>query len=133
MTDIWQHLRGPAHFTFPYHAPPSRLLSLVNANRGTVSRSYSSAVWTSFFFRSHFASVHTLLLSSYPLFICLIIIFAFHVRKCLGIHSCMSSTLPIAMLNGTCFFSDRAIQVHKENPVRDGKNTTRYSKPVPLN
>ena len=31
MTDIWQHHRGPAHFTFPYPAPPSRLLSLVNA------------------------------------------------------------------------------------------------------
>ena len=37
MTDIWQHHRGVAIFTFsftlPYPAPPSRVLSLVNATR----------------------------------------------------------------------------------------------------
>ena len=36
MTDIWQHHRGVAIFTlcftFPYPAPPSRVLSLVNAS-----------------------------------------------------------------------------------------------------
>ena len=33
MTDMWQHHHGVAMFTFtfPYPAPPSRVLSLVNA------------------------------------------------------------------------------------------------------
>ena len=35
MTDIWQHHRGVSiftvSFTFPYPAPPSRVLSLVDA------------------------------------------------------------------------------------------------------
>ena len=42
----------------------------------------------------------------------------------LGKHSCMSSTFPLA--NTECFlffFPDSALQVHKEDPVRDGKNT----------
>ena len=40
MIDIWQHHRGPAHLTFPYLAPPSRILSLVNATRRGVGCHY---------------------------------------------------------------------------------------------
>ena len=46
------------------------------------------------------------------------------IRQCLGKHSCVSSTFHIAILNGTCFFSGSATAiVHKENSVRDGRNT----------
>ena len=36
-------------------------------------------------------------------------ILAVPMQECLGEHSCMSSTLPIAILNGACFFFDSAI------------------------
>ena len=32
-------------------------------------------------------------------------VLAVPMRECLGKHSCMSSRFPIAILNGTCFFS----------------------------
>ena len=35
-------------------------------------------------------------------------ILAVPMRECLGKHSCMSSPFPIAILNGTCLFSDSA-------------------------
>ena len=35
-------------------------------------------------------------------------ILAVPMRECLVKHSCMSSTFPIAILNGTCFFPDSA-------------------------
>ena len=44
-------------------------------------------------------------------------------RKCLGKHSCMSSSFPIVILNDTSFFSTVQLQVHNENPARYGRNT----------
>ena len=40
-------------------------------------------------------------------------------RECLGKHSCMSYTFPIAVLNGTCFFP----QVHNVCSERKSRNT----------
>ena len=39
-------------------------------------------------------------------------ILAVLMRECLGKHSCMSSTFPIAVLNGTRFFLTVQLQVH---------------------
>ena len=36
-------------------------------------------------------------------------IIAVQMRECLGKHSCIRSTFPIAILNGTCFFARRNI------------------------
>ena len=46
--------------------------------------------------------------SSYILPLCLLLHFvvAFPMRKCSGKHSCVSSTIPIAMLNGPMYFRD---------------------------
>ena len=39
-------------------------------------------------------------------------ILAVPMRKCLGKHSCMSSSFPIVILNDTCFFPIVQLQVH---------------------
>ena len=44
-------------------------------------------------------------------------------RKCLGKHSCMSSSFPIVILNDTSFFPTVQLQVHNENPARYRRNT----------
>ena len=44
-------------------------------------------------------------------------------RKCLGKHSCMSYSFPIAILNGTCFFQTVQLQVHNANLVWYGRST----------
>ena len=53
------------------------------------------------------------------------------VCKCLGKHSCRSSSFPIAILNGTCFFSDSATTMC----IRSEKVEilVHYSKPILLN
>ena len=43
-------------------------------------------------------------------------------HKCLGKHSCMSFPFPIAILNGTCFFSTVQLQVYNENSMRYDRN-----------
>ena len=44
-------------------------------------------------------------------------------RKCLGKHSCMSSSFPIVILNDTSSFLRVQLQVHNENLARYGRNT----------
>ena len=34
----------------------------------------------------------------------------------------IEKSMHIGILNGTCFFPTVQLQVHKENPVRDGRN-----------
>ena len=51
------------------------------------------------------------------------LILAVPMRKCLGKHSCMSSSFPIVILNDTSFFPTVQLQVHNENPARYGRNT----------
>ena len=41
-------------------------------------------------------------------------IIAVPMRECLGKHSCTSSTFPLAILNGTCFFRDTCVFVKCE-------------------
>ena len=50
-------------------------------------------------------------------------ILAVPIRKCLGKHSCMSSSFPIFILNDTSFFPTVQLQVHNANPARYGRNT----------
>ena len=50
-------------------------------------------------------------------------VLAVPMRKCLGKHSCMSSSFPIVMLNDTSFFPTVQLQVHTENSARYGRNT----------
>ena len=45
-------------------------------------------------------------------------ILAVPMRECLGKHWCMSSSIPIAILNGTCFFPTVQLQVHNEYSER---------------
>ena len=82
--------------------------------------------------RQHFFLVPALLLSLLvPLYLRSLsvsvsyFILAVPMHECLGKHSCMSSTFLIAILNSTCFFPTVQLQVHYENPVRYGRNTTR--------
>ena len=77
---------------------------------GTVGPSYSSGhlLGHFVFFSAHFTSFnsHSPLLS----FSCFFVLFhscCSHARV-FGKQSCMSSSFPIATLNGTCFFSDSA-------------------------
>ena len=104
---------------FSFTAPPPRrqclgcrcrLSSLGNsstasrssAHGGTVSPNYSYAIGSQFF-RARCTSFH--IHSSYILPLCLsYFILAVPMRKCSGKHSCMSSTFPIAILNGPLFF-----------------------------
>ena len=82
------------------------------------------AIVTSFFFRDRFTSFHThgSLLTFFVWFFVL-----FHsccpMRECLRKHSCMSSTFPIAILNGTCFFLEVHLEVHNVNSERENKNS----------
>ena len=50
--------------------------------------------------------------------------------KSLEKHSCMSSSFPIVMLNGTSFFRQCNYQCTKENWVRDGDTSQCTSNPV---
>ena len=50
-------------------------------------------------------------------------VLAVPLRKCLGKHSCMSSSFPIVKLDDTSFFPTVQLQVHNENPSRYGRNT----------
>ena len=75
-----------------------------------VGPSYSSTIGTSFF-------VPTLLLTILPFLflpsssvILTYFVLAVPMSECMGKHSCMSSTFPIAILNGTCFFFVRQKQ-----------------------
>ena len=52
-------------------------------------------------------------------------------RKCLGKHSCMSSSFPVVILNDTSFFPTVQLQVHKRNSVRDGDASSSTSNPKP--
>ena len=55
------------------------------------------------FFRARCASFH--IHSSHLIyFLCFFVLFHSCCLKCLGKHSCLSSTFPIAILNDTCFF-----------------------------
>ena len=63
---------------------------------------------------------HLFLSSSLSLFY---FILAVPMRKCLGKHSCVSSSFPIAILNDTSFFPVVQLQVHNENPGLYGRNT----------
>ena len=45
---------------------------------------------------------------------------AVRMHKCLGKHSCMSSSFPLIKLNDTSFFLTVQLQLHKKNLVRDG-------------
>ena len=49
-------------------------------------------------------------------------VLAVPMRKCLGKHSCMSSSFPIVILNDTSFFHTVQLQVHNENAARYGRN-----------
>ena len=57
-------------------------------------------------------------------------ILAVPMRECLGQHSCMSSTFPIAILNGTCFFPTVLLQVREKNKLWDGDTSQGTSNPV---
>ena len=50
-------------------------------------------------------------------------ILAIPMPECFGRHSCMSSTFPIAILNGTCIFSPLQLQVHNVYLERKSRNT----------
>ena len=78
----------------------------------------------SFSFRARFAFFHThaSLLASF----CSLsyFILAVSMRKCLGKHSCMSSSFPIAILNDTPFFPTAQLQVHivySERKIRNSR------------
>ena len=60
-------------------------------------------------------------------------VLAVPMRECLGKNSCMSSTFPIAILNGTCFFQTVQLQVHDVYSERKNRNNLSTSKPEPLN
>ena len=57
-------------------------------------------------------------------------ILAVPMRKCLGKHSCMSSSFPIVTLNDTSFFQQCSYKCTKENSVRDGDTSQCSSNPV---
>ena len=51
------------------------------------------------------------------------LILGVHMRESLGKRSCMSSTFPLVILNGTCFFPALQLQVHNvylERKTRNG-------------
>ena len=50
-------------------------------------------------------------------------ILAVPMRKCLGKHLCISSSIPIVILNDTSVFLTVQLQVHNENPARYGRHT----------
>ena len=60
--------------------------------------------WDTPAFIPTFASFHTNA-SLLTFFVCFFTLFNYFVpmRECLGKHSCLSSTFPIVILNGTCF------------------------------
>ena len=66
------------------------------------------------FFRAHFNSfhIHASLLTFFVCFSLSHFILAVPMRERLVKHSCMSSSFPIAMLNGACFFPTVQLQVH---------------------
>ena len=49
-------------------------------------------------------------------------ILAVPMRECFGKHSCMSSSFPIAILNGTCLFPTVQLQVHNAYSERKTLN-----------
>ena len=57
-------------------------------------------------------------------------ILAVPMRKCLGKHSCMSSSFPIVILYDTSFFRQCNYKCTKENSVRDGDTSQCTSNPV---
>ena len=66
------------------------------------------------------------LLLSYFIFLllCLVsVLLAVPMRECLGKHSCMSSSFPIAILNGTGFFPSVQLQLHNVYSERRSRNT----------
>ena len=77
------------------------------------------------FFRAGFTYFHAV--SALLTFFCLFVLFilAVPMRQCLRKHSCMSSTLPIALLNGTCFF--------RQSTYKCAMSSERKSKLVNLN
>ena len=62
-------------------------------------------------------------LSSYLLIFLPNFILAVPRRECLGKPSCMSSTFPLAILNGTCFFLTVQLQVYNAHSERKSRNT----------
>ena len=65
-----------------------------------------------------FCFVPTSLLSTLTYFI-----FAVQMRERLGKHSCMCSSFPIPILNGTCFFPIVQQEVHNVYTERKSRNT----------
>ena len=49
-------------------------------------------------------------------------ILAVPVHECVGKHSCMSSSFPIAILNGTCFSPTVQLQMHNVYSERKSRN-----------
>ena len=50
-------------------------------------------------------------------------IFAVPIRESFGKHACMSSSCPIAILNGTCFLRAVQLQVHNVYSERKTRNS----------
>ena len=63
-----------------------------------------------FLFRARFASFHTHV--SLHRFCLSHFILAVPMRECSGEHSSMSSSFPIAILNGACYFPPVQLKVH---------------------
>ena len=75
------------------------------------------------FFRAHVTSFDTLV--SLLTFLCLFsyFILALPMRECLWKHSYISSTVPIAMLNSTCFFPTVQLQVRDVCSEQKSRNS----------
>ena len=101
MTNIWQHHRAPPLSM----SLPSPFFKFGNAPWRPIGPRFSKADGISFFVLAHctFFHIHSSLLTY---FLFSFFIFTVPMVKCLGNHSCVSSTFPIAILNGTYFFRE---------------------------
>ena len=98
---------------------------------GKIGLSYSLGLWD-FIFSCPLYCFPCSCISSYLLFLSYFIR-AVPIRKCLGKHSCMSSSFLIVILNLTCFFLTLQLEVHIVYSERKNQKQLCTSKPIPLN
>ena len=77
--------------------------------------------WQDFFFRASFTFFHTI---ASILTFCFFVLFHSYCShsECLGKHSCMSSSSPIVIPNGHCFFPTEQLQVHNVYSEQKNRN-----------
>ena len=108
---------------FPYFRKYHHIVLLLLYFRlGSDSTDRQSGIY--FFVPAFILSIYSSL-SFYllPLFFLSYFILAVPMREYFGKHSCMSSTFPIAILNGTFFFPAVQLQVHNTCSEQKMRNT----------